>query len=214
MTSQDKKQVGAKATEVRTYRREQSVVFFRTKEAFGGLSNMASGYPLRVGGADVHSSEALYQACRFSHLPDVQAEILRQSNAMNAKAVSKDWREQTRPDWVRIRVSVMRWCLRVKALQHEDTFLGLLMSTGTKPIVELSRRDDFWGALEVATGVLTGRNVLGRLLMEVRRDRMDGSLCMSEVSPPDIEGLLLLGQPVPVIRSSTQDPEALPSRLL
>lgn len=214
MTSQDKKQVGTRATEVRTYRREQSVVFFRTKEAFGGLSNMASGYPLRVGDTDVHSSEALYQACRYSHLPDVQAEILRQSNAMNAKAVSKDWRQETRPDWVRVRVNVMRWCLRVKALQHEDTFLGLLMSTDTKPIVELSRRDDFWGALEVATGVLTGRNVLGRLLMEVRRDHMEGSLCMSELSPPDVEGLLLLGEPVPVVRSSTQRPDAVPSSLL
>ncbi len=213
MTSQDKNKVGARTTEVRTYRREEAIVFFRTKEAFGGLSNMASGYPLKVGDIDVQSSEALYQACRFSHLPDVQAEILRQSNAMNAKAASKDWRLETRPDWARIRVNVMRWCLRVKAVQHEDTFLGLLMSTGVKPIVELSRRDDFWGALERPPGVLTGRNVLGRLLMELRRDRFDGSLCMSEVAPPDIDGLLLLGEPVQVVRSDNQHPEALPSRL-
>jgi ribA/ribD-fused uncharacterized protein len=213
MTSQDEKNLVVRATEVRVYRREESVVFFRTKEAFGGLSNMASGYPLRLGDIDVHSSEALYQLCRFPHLPDVQAEILRQSNAMNAKAVSKDWRDETRPDWVRIRVNVMRWCLRVKALQHEDTFLGLLMSTGTKPIVELSRRDDFWGALENPAGVLTGRNVLGRLLMEVRRDRLDGSLCISEVAPPDIAGLLLLGKPVQVVPANSQGSGPSRSRL-
>jgi ribA/ribD-fused uncharacterized protein len=213
MTSQNRKRVGDRTTEVRTYRREEAVVFFRTKEAFGGLSNMASGYPLRVGGVDIHSSEALYQACRFSHLPEVQAEILRQSNAMNAKAVSKDWRHETRPDWVRIRVNVMRWCLRIKAVQHEDTFLGLLMSTGARPIVELSRRDDFWGALERPAGVLTGRNVLGRLLMEVRRDRMDGSLCMSEVPPPHIKGLQLLGEPIPLVPSNAQSLGISPSRL-
>jgi hypothetical protein len=34
--------------QIRVYRRSESVVFLKTTEAFGGLSNMAGGFPLRV----------------------------------------------------------------------------------------------------------------------------------------------------------------------
>ena len=62
--------------QTRIYERSKSVVFFKTKEAFGGLSNMASGFPLRVNGVRIHTSEALYQACRFPHMPEVQRKII------------------------------------------------------------------------------------------------------------------------------------------
>ena len=51
--------------QTRIYQRDQCVVFLKTKEVFGGLSNMAGGYGLRVNGIHIPSSEALYQACRF-----------------------------------------------------------------------------------------------------------------------------------------------------
>ena len=40
------------------------VVVYKTKEVFGGLSNMASGYPLQINGVCILTTEALYQACR------------------------------------------------------------------------------------------------------------------------------------------------------
>ena len=55
--------------ELRTYEPEECVVFRKTAEAFGGLSNMAAGFPLKVNGVSVRTSEALYQACRFPHRP-------------------------------------------------------------------------------------------------------------------------------------------------
>ena len=61
----------SQASQVRTYDPAASVVFLKTNERFGGLSNMAPGFPLRVNGVRIRTSEALYQACRFPHLPDV-----------------------------------------------------------------------------------------------------------------------------------------------
>jgi len=59
-----------------TYIRSQSVVFCKTKEAFGGLSNMAAGFALRYEGHDYKTSEHLYQCLRFPDYPDVQ-ELIR-----------------------------------------------------------------------------------------------------------------------------------------
>ena len=115
--------------QTRTYSRDESVVFRITKEGFGGLSNMASGFPLEINGVRVWSSEALYQACRFPHLPKVQEIILRERSPMTAKMMSKPYRKDSRPDWEKINVKVMRWCLRVKLAQNWETFGKLLLST-------------------------------------------------------------------------------------
>src|SRR5437868_5863915 len=114
----------------RTYIANQSVVFRVTKAAYGGLSNMAGGYPLRVNDANIWSSEALYQACRFPHRPEIQKLILNERSPMTAKMKSKRYREVTRPDWNHIKVKVMKWCLRVKLAQNWDCFRELLLSTG------------------------------------------------------------------------------------
>lgn len=37
-------------SELREYRRNEAVHFRKTDEAFGGLSNMAPGFPVRVNG--------------------------------------------------------------------------------------------------------------------------------------------------------------------
>jgi len=60
------------SAQTRIYDRSSSVVFLKTREAFGGLSNMAAGFPLHVQGSRIYTSEALYQACRFPHLPEIQ----------------------------------------------------------------------------------------------------------------------------------------------
>lgn len=156
---------------VREYRMGECAIVWKTREQFGGLSNMAGGWPLRVDGVCVASSEALYQACRFPDCPDAQNHILAQSSPMSAKMVSKPYRgEEDRADWEEVRVEVMEWCLRVKLAQHWARFSELLLSTGDRHIVERSRRDDFWGAKirQDDPETLVGRNVLGRLLDDLR----------------------------------------------
>ncbi len=175
------------------------MVFRRTREAFGGLSNMAGGFPLRVNGEDIRTSEALYQACRFPHLPDVQRDILDQRSPMTAKRVSEAHRADSRPDWMRVRVPVMRWCLRVKRVQNREAFGALLDSTGDRPIVEESWRDAFWGAKPEGGDRLVGRNILGRLLMELREASADGRDSVLEAPPPDLPDFLFLGRPIRLV---------------
>lgn len=192
----------------RRYRRDQAVVFLKTREAFGGLSNMAAGFPLRVNGTEIRTSEALYQACRFPHLPDIQREILEQRSPMTAKMKGKPHRADSRPDWNHVRINVMRWCLRVKLVQHWDTFAGLLESTGDGPIVEESRRDAFWGAKPEGDHVLVGMNILGRLLMELRKmAREGGREAFRVLPPPELENFRLLGEPVEAVQGDTGSPE-------
>lgn len=157
-----------KPTNERTYKREQCITFRKTAEKFGGLSNMAGGYLLNVNGVEILTSEALYQSCRFPHLPEVQRQIIAERSPMTAKMKSKPHRSNSRPDWDIVRTKIMRWCLQVKLIQNWDKFSNLLLETGDLQIVEDSRKDDFWGAKPMDNKTLIGANVLGRLLMQLR----------------------------------------------
>ncbi|MCW0449074.1 NADAR family protein [Xanthomonas sacchari] len=195
---------------LREYLRSESVVVHKTKESFGGLSNMAAGFPLRVNGFRVSTSEALYQACRFPDLPDVQREIIAQHSPMTAKMKGKPHRRATRGDWDNVRHKVMRWCLRVKLAQHYKEFGRLLLATKEKPIVEQSRKDEYWGAILMEDGeTLMGENVLGRLLMELREAlKKDTDEQLRFVPPLRIPNFTLYGEPIEAIGA----PEAILSR--
>lgn len=188
------------------YRRDESAVFLKTKEKYGGLSNMAGGFPLRVNGIPIRSTEALYQACRFPHRPEVQRLIIEQKSPMSAKMKSKPHRADSRPDWEHdeVRVKVMRWCLRVKLAQNWEKFSQILLETGDWHIVEQSRKDDFWGAKPMDDQILLGANVLGRLLKQLRGEllaaeeqgQLDTLRC---VEPLQIKDFLLYGRPIEAI---------------
>lgn len=116
---------------------------------------------------------------------------------MTAKMVSKPHRKDSRDDWLQIRVRVMRWVLRVKLAMHWRDFGRLLLSTGTLPIVEDSRRDAFWGAIPRDDNQLVGMNVLGRLLMELRQELEEASTeSLRIVMPPPVSHFYLLGEPI------------------
>lgn len=177
----------------KVYDRRQCAVFYRTAEALGGLSNMAAGYPLRVAGVTILTSEALYQACRYPHRPDIQADILVQASPMAAKMKSKRHSGVSRPDWNSARFPIMAWCLRVKLAQHCDTFGNLLLATGRRPIVEASYKDRLWGAVAVGPERLEGANVLGCFLTALR-DRLRGpdARSLRVVPPPGLTDFRLL----------------------
>lgn len=189
----------SESPETRTYSRGFAVAFRKTNERFGGLSNMAPGFPLDVGGTYIRTSEALYQACRFPHLPEVQQLILNERSPMTAKMRSKPYRKDSRPDWDTVRVPIMKWCLKVKLAQNWRVFGDLLLETGNRPIVEDSRKDDYWGAKTVGDEALSGQNVLGRLLMELREKLKASPDALKIVEPPPLPMFLLLDHPVPTI---------------
>lgn len=202
---------------LRTYSRMDVVVFYKTKDSFGGLSNMASGYPLIIHGVRVPTSEALYQACRYPHLPDVQKEIIGQHSPMTAKMKSKPHRKDSRPDWDEVRYKVMRWCLRVKLAQHYKEFGRLLLATRDRPIVEQSRKDDYWGAkvVDEVGETLVGQNILGRLLMELREVlKTDADEALKVVPPLSIPDFLLLDKPIGEVTFRARGPDDVQGALL
>lgn len=193
----------AQPSQVRTYYPAESAVFLKTNERFGGLSNMAPGFPIVLNGVRIRTSEALYQACRFPRRPDVQRQIIDDPSPMTAKMRSKPFRSDTRPDWDAVRVKIMRWCLRVKLAQNWQTFGKLLLSTADMPIVEKKvRRKDFWGATEQPDGTLVGMNVLGRLLMELREQlKGDEAESLRFIEPLAIPDFLLFGEPIEAVQA-------------
>lgn len=194
---------------VRKYKRSESIVFRKTNESFGGLSNMAPGFPLVINGIKILTSEALYQACRFPHLPEVQKLIVDQKSPMTAKMKSKPYRARTRPNWDNDRILIMRWCLRVKLLQNWDKFHPLLLATNNLPIVEESKKDDFWGAKPIDTDLLFGVNALGRLFMELREEFKDISEGKLTLNPPNLNDFVFLNSAIPKITVDIKKNEAL-----
>jgi len=200
-----KSRAQTRSSRIREYDPAASAVFCKTDEEFGGLSNMAPGFPLRVNGIDIRTSEALYQACRFPYRPDVQQLIIDERSPMAAKMRSKPYRPATREDWNAVRVKVMRWCLRVKLSQNFSTFSTLLLRTGNRDIVERKRTADFWGAKATDDGLLVGENVLGRLLMELREKlKTSDSSHWQSVRPLNISDFLLLEKPITTVFSDAR----------
>lgn len=198
--------------QVRKYNPVDSVVFLKTKERFGGLSNMSSGFPIEINGVQIRTSEALYQACRFPHLSFVQRKIIDAHSPMTAKMRSKPFRKDSRSDWNSVRVRIMRWCLRVKLVQNREKFGDLLIATGELPIVEQSRRDDFWGAKVCDDNTLVGMNVLGRLLMEVREQFKSGKAENRRfLVSPEISRFHLFDKPIDLICERSSRPNVVPA---
>lgn len=180
--------------EYRIYKRKDCVIFRKTKEQFGGLSNMAAGFPIVLNGVKILTSEAIYQACRYPQSQEIQRLIIEQKSPMTAKMKSKMYLAETRDDWDYVNTRIMRWVLGIKLAQNWDSFGNLLLSTGDKPIVEESMRDKFWGAKSINDEELEGANILGRLLMEIREKlRSSDYLQLLIVNPPNIPRFFLYG---------------------
>ena len=179
--------------EIRVYSKENSCIFKKNNEQFGALSNMATGFPLCVNGIKIKTSEALYQACRFPHLPEIQQKIVEERSPMVVKMISNANKKKSRQDWDSIRLKVMKWCIQVKLAQNFILLGAMLHETGLKNIVENSAKDNFWGAIpnEGAT-MFTGKNALGRLLMDLRQAFYSkDSFSLLFVEPPHIQNFLL-----------------------
>lgn len=154
---------------VRQYDKINSIVFRKTTEKFGGLSNMASGFPILWGSIRIKSSEALYQSLRYPNHPDIQQKIIIENSPMTAKMISKKYYSYTRPDWMDVRYKLMRFCLELKLIQNWEMFYPLLKATGKKNIIEYAPEGKDWGAAEKGD-IYEGVNALGRLIMELREN--------------------------------------------
>ena len=153
---------------MRVYARENACGFRLTRKAWGELSNFYPlAAPIAAGPFLFHTSEALYQAAKFGARPDVQRRIAGAPTPQAAAAIGRTPGLGIDPGWNAQRVDVMRWVLRMKREADRAGIDAVLAATGERPIVEVSTRDPWWGARPVADRY-EGRNVLGRLWMELR----------------------------------------------
>jgi len=181
---------------VSKYDKQSCVSFRKTKELFGGLSNMCSGYPIQIGGEQFLTSESLYQVCRFNEYSDIQRLIQMEKSPMSSKMKSKKYISNTRGDWDDVRVDIMDWCIRMKLKCNWNNFGNLLLSTGDQFIVEDSHKDRFWGCVLEGDNDLVGRNVLGKLLVNLREELKNQLINSNNLNLSCIEGLKLFGRRV------------------
>ena len=139
--------------------------FYSVNDEYGEFSNFAL-YSITLKKKAWPTSEHYFQAQKFKDKKD-QEEIRKARSPMLAARMGRERKRKLRRDWESAKVGIMREALVAKFTQH-DELRALLLSTGHAKLVEHTANDDFWGD----GGDGSGRNMLGRLLMEVRRTQL------------------------------------------
>jgi len=142
--------------------------FYRVSDDYGCFSNFAA-YPIRLDGNLWPTTEHYFQAQKFLD-PHHQEQIRLAKSPMIAARRGRDRKKKLRRDWESVKVEVMRNAIRAKFTQH-DELRQILLSTGDAQIVEHTERDSYWGD----GGDGSGKNMLGRILMEVRQELLTAS---------------------------------------
>jgi len=192
--------IGKEGRRLKTYGRYACAVFRgRGREPDKSpFRELAPGtrLPLKINGHFIRNTWALFNACRFPHLPELQQRLM----SPGSTGLATEHEGESRADWNDVQMQVMEWCLRVKLASNYPKFSALLRSTAGKYIVwEPRHRDRFWGATAVGKSLrlLRGDNHLGRLLMKLRAEVEAGTEReFLVVQPPEVDGFLLFGKPV------------------
>lgn len=188
---------------IRVYNSDNSIIFKKNNDRYGELSNMSMKFPLQINNLKILNTEALYQACRFPHLIDLQKKIIYEKSPMKVKMISNANKKNSRDDWDEIRLKIMKWCLNIKLAQNFVSFGYILDSTSNLNIVENSSKDNFWGAIPNEDNtIFTGQNALGRLLMQLREQyKSQKKYSLLIVDKPNIQNFKLLGEEILTIDS-------------
>lgn len=144
------------------------ILFYRERDQpYGCFSNFSS-HSFEIDGQPWQTVEHYFQAMKFSGTPHARAAQVARTPTL-AKQVGNDRARPLRPDWDAVKDDVMRRAVRAKFAQHPD-IQAVLLGTGDETIIEDAPNDYYWGRGKDGTG----RNMLGRVLMEVRAELRDG----------------------------------------
>lgn len=141
---------------------DEPIYFYSKTMAFWGLSNF-SPPGVEVEGEFWPTIEHFFQAQKFNDR-EVRERIRRASTPKEARALGQSRSFAIRPDWDTVREEVMLKALRLKFAVPKAR--DLLLSTGTRTLIESSPFDYFWACGQDGTG----QNRLGQLLMLVRKE--------------------------------------------
>ena len=144
-----------------------TIYFYSTTDKYGYLTNF-SRHGFHLDGKHWPTVEHYFQAQKFSGT-EYEERVRRATTPREAKRLGNDRSRPLRSDWGQVKDDVMKRAIMSKFEAH-DEIRGLLLGTGDEELVEDAPRDYYWGC--GADG--TGKNMLGKILMEVRsvlRDR-------------------------------------------
>ncbi len=108
--------------------------------------------------------EHYFQAMKFPSNPEYQEQIRLAKTPAAAKKLGKTADVPTRPDWMKVRESVMLTAVRAKFQQ--EALKAKLLATGKVLIRDMSPQDNYWGVGRSGKG----QNKLGKILMRVREE--------------------------------------------
>lgn len=144
-----------------------SIYFYIETEEYGCFSNF-SPHGFKLEGKYWPTSESYYQAKKFEGTE--YEEVIR--NCETPALAAKEGRDKGKPireDWEEVKDDVMRTAVHAKFTTNLD-IAQILLSTGDEILVENSPTDYYWGCGEEGTG----KNMLGAILMEERKDLRNG----------------------------------------
>ena len=137
------------------------IYFYGTRSEYGSFSNF-SGHGFELDGEYWPTTEHYFQAQKF---PETEhSDQIRQ--AKTPKDAANMGRSRSRPlrqDWEQVKDDIMRNAVLRKFETHAD-IREILLATGDEEIVENAPGDYYWGCGKDGSG----KNMLGKLLMEVR----------------------------------------------
>ena len=141
------------------------IKFYNQHERYYEFTNFSS-YPIKLDGKEWPTTEHYFQAQKFIGTPYAEA-IRKQRYPRGAFDMSRNasvsrWK---RGDWDRVKDDIMLKCLRAKFTQHKD-LKQMLLDTGERNLIEHTANDSYWGD----GGDGSGKNRLGQLLMQVRKE--------------------------------------------
>jgi ribA/ribD-fused uncharacterized protein len=185
---------------------DSTIFFFQSNRKFGELSNFFRlNDPIIYMGERYDTSEHLYQAMKFLEAPtQVNLEfamlIRNESTPYRAKLLANQglkakylWQmdievliEEYKKRGAQPcdltdtnKIAMMKKCLALK-FGSDTRCMSVLMSTGTRNIIEYSHYDKFWGQRAGK-----GKNMMGILLMELRN-----SYCITPYKMTNTNGLM------------------------
>ena len=126
------------------------------------FSNLAP-YPIKLNGEIWNSAEHYYQFRKFEKTdPEYAQKIKEAPTPKEAKLLSL--KNNNYPNnWDELKIDILGEAVKVKFESYPE-LKKLLLSTGDEELIEANPDDYFWG--EGKDG--TGKNMMGKILMEVR----------------------------------------------
>jgi len=146
--------------------------FYHQNGEYGCFSNF-SNHSVKLKDQVWSTSEHYFQAQKFVDTKWETA-VRKCDSPMDAANMGRDRALPLRKDWESVKDDIMREVVYAKFSQNEDCKKTLL-STGDAILVEHTKNDKYWAD----GGDGSGKNMLGKILMEVR-DRVKGEISQEE----------------------------------